>query len=175
MQQGGGGLGRHSFSGVGTLTAAHEHFASAFIRVFLGHAARPFAGNKNAPVIVIATPTGQIHEMGALLVGAAAANLGWHVTYLGASLPAAQIAGAARQKKARAVALSLVYPSYDPQIVDELKCLRELLPSDVAIIVGGRAMTDYNEVLESIGARQVKGLEQLASALNDLRKPALKR
>lgn len=109
---------------VGTLTAAHEHFASAIIRVFLGHAAKQFTANNNAPVIVIATPTGQIHEMGALLVGAAAANLGWHVTYLGASLPAAQIAGAARQKKARVVALSLVYPSYDPQIVDELKCLR---------------------------------------------------
>ena len=43
------------------------------------------------------------------LVGAAAANLGWHVTYLGASLPAAEIAGAARQNRARAVALSLVY------------------------------------------------------------------
>ncbi len=83
-------------------------------------------------------------------------------------------AGAARQTKARVVALSLVYPSYDPQIVDELKCLRELLPSDIAIIVGGRAMADYHEILESIGAIQVKGLEHLASTLNDLRKPALK-
>ncbi len=159
---------------VGTLTAAHEHFASAIIRVFLGHAARPFARNSIAPVIVIATPTGQIHEMGALLCGAAAANLGWLVTYLGASLPAAHIAGAARQTKARVVALSLVYPSYDPQIAEELKCLRELLPSDIALIVGGRAMTDYHEVLESIGAIQVKELEQLASVLKDLRKPVLK-
>ena len=65
----------------GTITAAHEHFASAVIRVFLGHAAKPFAGTESAPVLVVATPAGQIHELGALLVGAAAANLGWHVCY----------------------------------------------------------------------------------------------
>jgi len=35
-------------------------------------------------------------------------NLGWHVTYLGASLPAAEIAGSGRKKRTRAVALSLV-------------------------------------------------------------------
>ena len=29
----------------------------------------------------------RIHELGAPLVGAAAANLGWHVTYLGAGRP----------------------------------------------------------------------------------------
>ena len=68
----------------------------------------------HAPVLVVATPAGQVHELGALLVGATAANLGWQVTYLGASLPAAEIAGAAQQRRARAVALSLVYPEDDP-------------------------------------------------------------
>jgi DNA-binding transcriptional MerR regulator len=72
----------------GSITAAHEHFASAVIRIFLGHAAKPFAGMEGAPVLLVATPSGQLHELGALLVGATASNLGWHVTYLGASLPA---------------------------------------------------------------------------------------
>ncbi len=155
---------------VGTLTAAHEHFASAIIRVFLGHAARPFAGTANAPVIIVATPLGQIHELGALLVAASAANLGWHVTYLGASLPAAEIVGAALQKKARAVALSLVYPGDDPQIAEELKWLHQLLPPDISLIVGGGAISNYHELLESIGALQVKDLVQLSPILNELRK-----
>ncbi len=158
---------------VGTLTAAHEHFASAIISIFLGHAARPFAGIANAPVIVVATPIGQIHELGALLVGAAAANLGWHVVYLGPNLTAAEIAGAARQKCARAVALSLVYPGDDPRIADELKWLHELLPPEIKIIVGGRAVPDYQEALEKIDAWQVKDLTQLSSTLNELRKPAI--
>ena len=63
----------------GTLTSAHEHFASAAIRVFLGNVAKPFGAIDNAPVLVVATPAGQVHELGALLVGATAANLGWQV------------------------------------------------------------------------------------------------
>lgn len=158
----------------GTITAAHEHFASAVIRIFLGHAARPFAGTDSAPVLVVATPAGQIHELGALLVAAAAANLGWHVTYLGASLPAAEIAGATRQNRARAVALSLVYPEDDPRLEGELTRLHESLPPEVTLLVGGRAMPAYQEVLARISATQVKDLSHLSSTLDDLRKPAKK-
>lgn len=158
----------------GTITAAHEHFASAVIRLFLGHAARPFAGSDSAPVLVVATPAGQIHELGALLVGAAAANLGWHVTYLGASLPALEIAGAARQNRARAVALSIVYPEDDPRLEGELTRLHDSLPAGTALFVGGRAMPAYRDTLEKIGATQLKDLAHLSVALDDLRKPARK-
>ncbi len=156
----------------GSITAAHEHFASAVIRIFLGHAARPFARSDSAPVIVVATPAGQIHELGALLVGAAAANLGWHVTYLGPSLPASEIAGAARQNCARAVALSLVHPEDDPRLGGELIRLHESLPPEVMLLVGARGMPAYHDVLERIGATQVVDLSHLSSSLDDLRKPA---
>ncbi len=159
---------------VGTLTAAHEHFASAVIRVFLGHAVKPFTGTGNSPGIIVATPTGQIHELGALLVGAAAANMGWQVTYLGASLPAAEIVGAVIQKKARVVALSIVYPGDDPQIEEELKWLRDLLPPEVVLVVGGRAITEYQDVLENIGALQIQDLSHFTSTLNELRKSKIK-
>jgi len=158
----------------GTLTAAHEHFASAVIRVLLGHTTKPFGGAKHAPVLVVATPAGQIHELGALLVGATAANFGWHVTYLGASLPAAEIAGAAKQNRAQAVALSLVYPEDDPGLEGELTRLREFLPVDVPLLVGGRAMPAYRKLLEKISAVPLKDLADLGSALDDLRKPAKK-
>lgn len=158
----------------GSLTAAHEHFASAVIRIFLGHAARPFAAADNAPVLIVATPNGQLHELGALLVGAAATNLGWHVTCLGASLPAAEIAGAARQGRARAVALSLVYPEDDPRLEGELKRLRELLPDAIPILVGGRAMPAYRVTLDAVGALQMKDLDHFCAALDELRRPARK-
>jgi DNA-binding transcriptional MerR regulator/methylmalonyl-CoA mutase cobalamin-binding subunit len=158
----------------GVITAAHEHFASAVIRIFLGHAAKPFAGGGNAPVVVVATPTGQLHELGALLAAAAAANLGWHVIYLGASLPAAEIAGAAGQNHARAVALSLVYPEDDPRVKGELTKLRGLLPPEVFLLAGGRAMPAYRDTLKEIGALQIKDLAHLCSTLDGLRKPAKK-
>jgi len=158
----------------GTLTAAHEHFASAELRVFLGNAAKPFGATHNAQVLVVATPAGQVHELGALLVAAAAAHLGWRVTYLGASLPAAEIAGGARQQRARAVGLSLVYPEDDPQLESEMTQLRALLPPEITLLAGGRAMPAYRESLENIGAITIESLEHLGLTLDDLRKPAKK-
>jgi methylmalonyl-CoA mutase cobalamin-binding subunit len=136
----------------------------------LGQMARPFAGTDQAPVLAVATPTGQLHELGALLVAAAAANLGWRVTYLGASLPAPEIAGAARQSRARAVALSLVYPEDDPALAGELTALREALPAEIALVVGGRAMPAYRAVLRQLGAVLIEDLAQLGTVLDGLRR-----
>jgi len=158
----------------GTITAAHEHFASAVIRIYLGHAAKPFAESEHAPVLVVATPAGQLHELGALLVGAAAANLGWQVVYLGASLPAAEIAGAAKQNRARAVALSIVYPEDDQRLAGELARLRELLPPEVKLLAGGRAVSAYGDTLEKLGAWQIQDLAHFGSTLEELRKPSKK-
>ncbi len=155
----------------GEITAAHEHFASSVIRIFLGHAAKSFVAAENAPGLVVATPNAQLHELGALLVGAAAANLGWNVTHLGASLPAAEIAGAALQSRARAVALSIVYPEDDPRVEMELRKLRELLPAGFPLLVGGRASPAYKHALEKAGALHMKDLAHLCTTLDQLRKP----
>ena len=156
----------------GMITAAHEHFATAGLRVFLGNSAKAYRANENDPVILVTTPAGQIQELGALLASATAANLGWRVIYLGANLPAAEIAGVARQNSARAVALSLVYPEDDPRLADELTRLRELLLPEVTLLVGGRAMPAYRKVLDKIRATRVKDLNHLCATLDDLRKPA---
>ena len=153
----------------GEITAAHEHFATAVIRTFLGHTAKPFAGTENAPLLITATPTGQLHELGALLAAAMAVNLGWRVVYLGTSLPAAEIAGAAIQNHARAVALSLIYPQDDPRLENEFTRLRELLPSAVAIIAGGRVAPAYRQILEKIGALEMRDLSDLGKTLDALR------
>lgn len=153
----------------GSITAAHEHFASAVLRVILSRGIGGFAGNGSAPVLVVVTPAGQLHELGALLAGALAVNLGWRVVYLGASLPAAEIAGAAQQHQARAVALSLVYPEDDPHLPGELIRLRNLLPPRIALLAGGRAMTSYRSALDQIGALQSHDLAHFGSHLDALR------
>jgi DNA-binding transcriptional MerR regulator/methylmalonyl-CoA mutase cobalamin-binding subunit len=153
----------------GSITAAHEHFASALLRTHLAQTAATFAGSSHQPVLVVATPAGQLHELGALLVSAFAANLGWHVTYLGASLPAAEIAAAAMQNRARAVALSLVYPDDDPRLESELIRLREALPPSVGLIAGGRAVAAYQPALERIGAFPATELSALGTVLDRLR------
>ena len=91
---------------------------------------------------------------------------------LGASLPAAEIAGVAHQRRARAVALSLVYPDDDPRLEGELTLLRESLPADVKLLVGGRAMPAYRDACEKAGALPIENLAQLGATLDNLRKPA---
>ncbi len=162
----------HAFGSLwreGTITAGHEHFASAVLRTHLSRVARPFAASGREPVIIVATPQGQLHELGALLAAAAAANVGWQALYLGASLPAPEIAGAAHQRRARAVALSLVYPDNDPLLEAELLRLRELLPAETKIIVGGRATAAYAEAIGKIGAAPAGNLSQLLSLLDAVR------
>jgi DNA-binding transcriptional MerR regulator/methylmalonyl-CoA mutase cobalamin-binding subunit len=153
----------------GELTAAHEHFLSAALRTLLGQAVRQFAHLDMAPAIVVATPAGQLHELGAVMVAAAAANLGWRVTYLGASLPAAEIAGAAIQNQVRVVALSLVYPEDDPGLPVELSNLRRYLPAEIKILAGGRAAPAYKDALDGISALRTGDLDSLAVTLQELR------
>ncbi|MEI8135210.1 MAG: MerR family transcriptional regulator [bacterium] len=154
----------------GTITAAHEHFASSVIATFLSSLSKAFTGDSRAPLLIVATPSGQLHELGALLVAASAANLGWRVLYLGVSLPAAEIAGAAIASHARAVALSLVYPEDDPNLPAELMSLKDLMPEDIALIVGGRAMNSYAPVLNQITELQAENLNDFDMILDDLHK-----
>ena len=154
----------------GSISAAHEHFATAVIRVFLGHTARQFTASTDGPTLVVVTPLGQLHELGALLVALTAANLGWNVKYLGASLPAAEIAGVARQTRARAVALSIVYPEDDARLENELNQLRDLLGRDIAILAGGRAAPAYREWLNRIDAKVSKDIKDFSLTLDALRR-----
>jgi methanogenic corrinoid protein MtbC1 len=117
----------------------------------------------------VTTPSGQLHEIGALLAAATAAADGWRTTYLGPSLPADEIAGAARQSDARVVALSIVYPTDDPHVRNELIKLAQFLPSTTRLIVGGRGISSYRSVLDEIGAIQVSDLESLMQELQALR------
>jgi MerR family transcriptional regulator, light-induced transcriptional regulator len=155
----------------GTLRPVHGHLASAVLRRVLERlvesASSPFATAN----LIVATPTGQIHEFGALLVAATAAAEGWRVTYLGPDLPAEDIAEAAARTRARAVALSIVYPAGDPAVGDELRRLRSELPTNIAVLVGGAAARAYEASLDEIGAVRLAGLADLRAELANLRRP----
>ena len=157
---------------IGELTAAHEHFFTANVKMFLGDLARQFATPPTAPRIIVGTPAGQFHELGAIMAAAAAANLGWRAIYLGPSLPAHEIAGAAISNKATAVALSIVYPQDDPNLPRELTELSRLLPATIQIVAGGRAARGYLDTLFRIGAIYADSIGEFADRLDILRNKA---
>jgi methanogenic corrinoid protein MtbC1 len=154
----------------GALMAAHEHMTTATVRSFLGAMSRrSIPGEQTPPHLIVTTPAGQQHELGALMVAATASLEGWQVTYLGPSLPAEDIAAAAIQRDARAVALSVLYPADDPRLPEELRRLRRLLPDHVAIVAGGDAASGYRNVLSELGILCRSDLDTLRRDLETLR------
>jgi methanogenic corrinoid protein MtbC1 len=149
----------------GTLRPVHEHLASVILRRLLDRVIESANSPLATPHLVVATPAGQIHEFGALLLAATAAVEGWRVTYLGADLPAEDIVEAAVRIRAQAVGLSVVFPAGDPTLADELRRLRKTLPRNIALVVGGAASPAYDTVLDEIGAVRLNDLEEFRTHL----------
>ncbi|HEV2290811.1 MAG TPA: MerR family transcriptional regulator [Gemmatimonadales bacterium] len=121
----------------GTITVAEEHAASQVVQQLLVRLIEELEAPGSAPVLVLATPAHERHTLGALMAGAAAALDGWRVVWLGADLPAAQIAEAARIQRARVVALSVAMPASGSGVAAELGAVRAELDPATTLMVGG--------------------------------------
>jgi MerR family transcriptional regulator, light-induced transcriptional regulator len=151
----------------GRLTIAHEHLATGVLRPLLAQLRAELPVLPAAPTLVVATPVGERHEIGALLAAGAAAVEGWRVTYLGADLPSAEVARAALDVNARAVALSSVYVADVSSLAAELRSLRDGLPRDVAILVGGAGLGRLEAELRDLHVVPMAGLPELRNFLRE--------
>jgi DNA-binding transcriptional MerR regulator/methylmalonyl-CoA mutase cobalamin-binding subunit len=151
----------------GSIRIVHEHLASAIVRAFMSNLGNG-STSPTAPSLLITTPAGQRHELGALLAAAAAEEYGWNVFYLGPDLPAEEIAAAVRQLQPRAIALSVVYQNGNLQIQEELRKLRRYVDPAVDIIVGGRAVSALQPFLKDIGVKCVEDLTEFQKELVNL-------
>ena len=152
----------------GKIRPSQEHLATAVVRNAVASLAAQLQPSAEAHRILVVTPAGQRHEIGAVLAVAAAAVEGWRVTYLGPDLPADDIIAAAKATAADAVALSIVFPDDDPEIPGELRALRDGLGPHVDILVGGRAARAFQPVLGEIGAHELHTIPELREKLHSL-------
>jgi methanogenic corrinoid protein MtbC1/transposase-like protein len=145
----------------GELTVAHEHAASNLLRTELGTLLRSASNGQTGRTLVAATLPGEQHEFGALLASLLAAANGYRVVYLGANLPAADIARAAREAHAQLVLLSMVN-DVDEKGEAELEQLRKALPRAIELCIGGRGAHGR---LAGKGVRAVSSLPELEAVL----------
>jgi DNA-binding transcriptional MerR regulator/methylmalonyl-CoA mutase cobalamin-binding subunit len=145
----------------GIIRVANEHLATAVIRSFLANMIDQNEPSENAPIIISATPRGQDHELGAMIVGVTAAPLGWKVIYLGPNLPVEEIAAVADSLEAKVVALSIVYPGDDQQLKLDLHKLKRILPQSTSVIIGGKVAAEYSDTIDEICATYIKDTKQL--------------
>jgi methanogenic corrinoid protein MtbC1 len=120
----------------GAICSASEHVASALVRDRASMILRQLPPDPGAALVVISTPAGELHELGAMLAATTAKMQGYGVLYLGPNLPAAQIALAARSSEAEIVALSVLALNRK-HAVGEIAALVRELPTEVRLVLGG--------------------------------------
>jgi MerR family transcriptional regulator, light-induced transcriptional regulator len=145
------------------LGVAHEHVATNLLRNLLSSLLRLYPPAEHAETIVIATPAEERHEFGILLVALLAATRGWRVVYVGADLPADEIAYAVRLTNSRYLALSLVGEL--PNTEEEFRALAKSLPAATRVWVGGGEALQHRELIHSLNWVLVRDLEDLDDRL----------
>jgi len=149
----------------GEIRVVQEHMASAIVRSFLeGLRKRPVGGSR--PKIAVTTPSGQLHEMGALMAAAVADEAGWDVVYLGANLPAEEIGSGAHALGVRAVAVSLAFVEDEARAAEEIRSIRRHLGPGMPLIVGGRAASVLATAIREAGGVLVEDLDEFRGELD---------
>lgn len=155
----------------GSLHPVHGHLTVTVVRRVLQRTIEMASTADTRMRLLVATVSGQEHELGSILGAAVAAADGWSVTWLGTGLPAEDIAEAAKLLRVHAVGLSLEHRAGDLAVRDELRRLRERLPSTVALLTGNMAAGEAGAVQDEITAFRLADFE---AWIDQLRAAAVK-
>lgn len=154
----------------GDVSIAQEHLASGVVRDTLGWMLQTAAPSDEAPTFVATCVAGEQHEFGAMMAAVAATIAGWRVLYLGANLPAGEIARATKLARAHVVGLSIVNPQPSSILRDELTELRAQLGKRTVVLAGGAAVYDHRLSLRRASIEIVESRSALTDRLAKLRK-----
>lgn len=124
----------------GRVGIAQEHIATILLQGLLGTLMRLAEPRPELPAAILATPPGDLHELGLLCVGLVMASRGVRVTYLGAQVPAAELVTAAHATQATLVGVGLGHVVDPVQVLGELDHLAAHLPRGARIWLGGRGV-----------------------------------
>jgi len=126
----------------GTLAIAQEHLVTELLRNLLGSLMHLFRPSSAATKIVLAAPLGESHDLGILAAAMLTSIAGCEPIFLGANLPAGEIAMAAKRVKASVVLLGITVKTGNT--IDELSAVDEALPPSCELWVGGAGSPDLD-------------------------------
>jgi len=153
----------------GTLSVAQEHLVTAELRSLIGALARLHAVPDSAPRLVLATPPGELHEMGTLVAALVASGAGFSSFYLGPDLPGAEVINAARRVAARAVVLGFTGGERADGSLAALAEVARLLPAGMECWVGGPGAAEAGRALAGTRVLALASLDDFERQLGRLR------
>jgi DNA-binding transcriptional MerR regulator/methylmalonyl-CoA mutase cobalamin-binding subunit len=151
----------------GDLKVVNEHLASVTVRSILWDMLRTIDVAATAPRILVATPVGHWHEIGAIAAALAASESGWRAYYFGPNLPSEEIAYAAQRLAARALCLSLGHRLDDYHLPIEITKLRRAVGNSMPLFVGGRGTDAIAGLAVELGIEIVNDLNSFRNRLEE--------
>jgi DNA-binding transcriptional MerR regulator/methylmalonyl-CoA mutase cobalamin-binding subunit len=121
----------------GKLDVRHEHFASEILTDLLRSLRAGIASSSEGPVVLFATLRNEQHGLGLQMAALVASLRGATARILGTDTPIEEVALAAQELGARAVAISVSLAQGGVETDRSLSELRRRLPPDIALVVGG--------------------------------------
>jgi methanogenic corrinoid protein MtbC1 len=152
----------------GELSVADEHLTSGLLRNLLVSLIRT-RRRAVGPTVLLATPSGERHELGILLVTLLVADAGLGFCYLGADLPADQVVDAAARARVNVVGLSLVNGENRRIAVAEVRQIEAELPLGTELWLGGRDARAATRSLSGSRAFVIDDLDALDEEITRLR------
>lgn len=152
----------------GLARSVHLSFLRSTLRTFLSSLLTPVAGESSMPVVVIAYPLGQEHDIGGLASAAHCHAAGWHPILLGTNVASEEIAEAAIRLEAQAVLLSSVSKFYDTRLLNEFARVRRNLDKRIPIYFGGHLPRPMVDDIASLGLIALSDMETLRQEFQEL-------
>ena len=149
----------------GELDAAQEHLVSAALRSLLGALVRVHAREGARIALLFATPPGERHEFGILAAAMLAAGGGLRAVYLGADLPATEIAAAARRAGARAVVLGVSGAADVGSAAEAIAAIARDLPRGVELWTGGPPRAGIEAAVAAAGGTHLPDFDAYEAQL----------
>ena len=146
----------------GTLTVAHEHFASHLVERRLQQHAAGW-GSGRTGLALLACPPGERHTLGLMSFGVVLSEAGWRIAYLGADTPIADVREAADALTPAVVVMSAVVPE---RFADAAADLRDLGTVHRLVLAGAGATAPMARRLRAARASEdpAQAAAELAAA-----------
>jgi methanogenic corrinoid protein MtbC1 len=135
------------------LTVAQEHMATAIVQYVMAQVYEaPDVQDRARGTVVLTGVEGELHNIGAVMVGDLLESSGWDVRFLGSNLPSASILAAIRDAAASHVAISVTMLFNVPVVRQLIGAIRAEFAGRVRILVGGAAFRTTPSLWQHVAA-----------------------
>ncbi len=129
----------------GEIRIVQEHMATFRITSFLMRVFDEIKLPQTAVFAISATLHDQHHTVASLIAAITSRDAGYNTLYMGGNIPPSEISLAVIENNAKLLMLSFNYPYNKLQIASDMSLIKNSVPEDVHIVIGGASAALYKK------------------------------